>query len=753
MSMLYALLCLVALNAQPTSSLAYQDRVGVCVHMEHVRKGGLQRVKDLGIGWIRTDLNWESVERRRGEFDFSAYDRLFADADRLGLKVLVILDYWHRFYDGPRMNTDVARRGFATYVRKSLQRYKGRGFHWELWNEPNHPKYWHPKPDPDEYNALAEEVLSVFAEVAPAETLIGPALSHLDLDFLSALSPVLDRFAGVSFHPYRDGAPESVVPELDGLRQTMGYLAPRAPLVASEWGYSSVRGRLTDEQHADLAIRTLLSAMAAGIERTFWYDLMNDGDDPKEREHHFGLYKADGSPKTAAKALSEIGGSLKDHVLVGRFALASPQDFALLFAKADSYRWVAWTLRERATQGDLAVGVPDVRVLRPAHGSSIKSSQSGRVSIPLGPRPTVVEVNRSSDLLKRLALLPAVPERALNPTEATESLRATLLAVGRAWPKAALALEGTSIRRVAGKADAVLSAIDKSLPPLFKVAGRQEASLRLTVTLEQGVRIARSWRVRDPAALAVFPHDPLNGAFEVTLVPLVPRAATGTSASKVGAATIERPFVLDGRRTPVLVSLGAAERGRPVRAEFRANLSQGTPWIGRIETLQTKRFGPDDATTFRAVVDADAGVDRNVTISVVPAPAGWPGQALRVDYRLGQGRGYFEVRPPEGPTIPSQATSIGMWVYGDGSGHALRARIVDATGQFFQHHLGPIDFKGWKHLIVPLDNSARDRWGGANDGVVHFPVRLHSPLLIQPANGGSGTVYLGGYTVFSALRE
>ncbi|MBW7927306.1 MAG: hypothetical protein H3C58_04280 [Fimbriimonadaceae bacterium] len=378
--MLYALLCLAALNAQPNASPTYQDRVGVCVHLEHVRKGGLDRVKELGIGWIRTDLNWESVERRKGEFDFSAYDRLFADADRLGLKVLVILDYWHRFYDGPRMNTNVARRGFANYVAKALQRYKGRGFHWELWNEPNHPKFWHPKPDPDEYNALAREVQAVFADLAPGETLIGPALSHLDLDYLTALAPVLPKFAGVSFHPYRDGAPESIVPELDGLRQTLGHLTPQAPLVASEWGYSSARGRMTDDQHADHAMRTLLTGMVAGVQRTFWYDLMNDGDDPQEREHHFGLYKSDGNPKAAAKALAELGKSLRGHSYVGRFALASPQDFALLFAKADSYRWVAWTIRDRATQADLAVGVPEVRVVRPVQGASVKPSRSGRVS-------------------------------------------------------------------------------------------------------------------------------------------------------------------------------------------------------------------------------------------------------------------------------------------------------------------------------------------------------------------------------------
>lgn len=753
MSMLYALLCLAALNAQPTASLTYQDRVGVCVHMEHVRKGGLDRVKELGIGWIRTDLNWESVERRRGEFDFSAYDRLFADADRLGLKVLVILDYWHRFYDGPRMNTDVARRGFANYVAKSLARYKGRGFHWELWNEPNHPKFWHPKPDPDEYNALAREVQGVFADLAPSETLIGPALSHLDLNFLTGLAPVLPKFASISFHPYRDGGPESVVPELDGLRQTLGHLAPQANLVASEWGYSSARGRMTDDQHADHAMRTLLTGMVAGVQRTFWYDLMNDGDDPQEREHHFGLYQSDGTPKAAAKALKDLGRSLRDHSYVGRFALATPQDYALLFAKNDSYRWVAWTIRDRATQADLAVGVPGVRVMRPGHGSSEKSSHNGRVSIPLGPRPTVVEVNGASDLLKRVASLPNAPGHALNPTEATESLRATLTAAGRVWPKASLTLEGTGVQRVSGKAERVLSAVDGALPPLFKLAARQEATIRATLTLDQGVRLAFVWRVRDPAVMAVFPHDPLNGSFEVTLVPLVPQTAAGTSSAKVGAAAVERPFMFDGRRNPVLVSLGSTDPGRRLRAEFRASLGQGAPWVGKIETLFTKRFAPEDATAFRATVDTDAGVTQRVTVSVADAPSGLPGKALKVDYRLGAGRGYFEVRPPDGGSFPARATSIGMWVHGDGSGHALRARIVDATGQFFQHDLGPLDFKGWRHLVVPLDNSARDRWGGANDGVLHFPVRLHSPLLVQPVNGGSGTVYLGGYTVFSALRE
>jgi hypothetical protein len=55
----------------------------------------------------------------------------------------------------------------------------------------------------------------------------------------------------------------------------------------------------------------LLAAARPWIDGVWWYDLFDDGDDPGNREHRFGLIAKDRSPKPAYTALSTINGVLK----------------------------------------------------------------------------------------------------------------------------------------------------------------------------------------------------------------------------------------------------------------------------------------------------------------------------------------------------------------------------------------------------------------------------------------------------------
>jgi hypothetical protein len=53
-----------------------------------------------GWNYIRTDLLWESIETKKGIYDFSAYDVLVADLVKRNIKALFILDYGNILYDG-----------------------------------------------------------------------------------------------------------------------------------------------------------------------------------------------------------------------------------------------------------------------------------------------------------------------------------------------------------------------------------------------------------------------------------------------------------------------------------------------------------------------------------------------------------------------------------------------------------------------------------------------------------------------------
>jgi hypothetical protein len=85
-----------ALAAPPQPSLpsaVVPDGLGVNIHFTDARPGELEMLAAAGFHWVRMDFFWGGTEKRRGEYDFSAYDRLLAALEAQKLRALFILDY------------------------------------------------------------------------------------------------------------------------------------------------------------------------------------------------------------------------------------------------------------------------------------------------------------------------------------------------------------------------------------------------------------------------------------------------------------------------------------------------------------------------------------------------------------------------------------------------------------------------------------------------------------------------------------
>jgi hypothetical protein len=107
-------------------------------------------------------------------------------------------------------------------------------------------------------------------------------------------------------------------------------------------------------------------------------------------------------------------------------------------------------------------------------------------------------------------------------------------------------------------------------------------------------------------------------------------------------------------------------------------------------------------------------------------------KAVRVDYQFAAGWKYAPIQiGKEGAAIEGKPAIVGMWVFGNGSSDVLRCTVKDNTGQTFQHSYGPITWTGWKWITMPLDGTDAGHWGGANDGVIHYPIEWESPMLID----------------------
>lgn len=127
----------------------YNSPYGVCAHLNRWEfpqmPQELQMMREAGIDFVRTDLDWNQVEPRKGEWDFAKWDALVDAAGRNKIAILPILGGMQPRWGSP-LTEHMA--DWKNYVTAAVNRYKDRIRCWEVVNEPdlgefagNHAKY------------------------------------------------------------------------------------------------------------------------------------------------------------------------------------------------------------------------------------------------------------------------------------------------------------------------------------------------------------------------------------------------------------------------------------------------------------------------------------------------------------------------------------------------------------------------------------------------------------------------------------
>jgi hypothetical protein len=91
-----------------------------------------------------------------------------------------------------------------------------------------------------------------------------------------------------------------------------------------------------------------------GVPLSIWYDWHDDGNDPREPEHHFGTVAFDHrpgrtpvyDPKPAYFAARTLTSVLDGYRFQKRIAVGGAEDYALLFRQGDALRLAVWTAAE-----------------------------------------------------------------------------------------------------------------------------------------------------------------------------------------------------------------------------------------------------------------------------------------------------------------------------------------------------------------------------------------------------------------------
>jgi hypothetical protein len=313
----------------PAGSAELGPRLGVNIHtLGDERTLGLAH--EAGFSFVRADLLWRDVERN-GRYRFQAYDRLLNALQARAMGVLWILDYGHAQHGGdpPRTADDVA--AFGRFAEAAAAHFKGRNVRYEVWNEPDTERFWQPRPNAREYAALLREAAAAIHRADPAAQVASGGLSRVDLPFLAGVIAAggASGVNAASVHPYRRAGPESLAAELPLLLQLLAHGAgEHVEVWDTEWGYASydyfsktlrgdghsAQGR---ERQAVLACREALSVWALGLPVAVWHDLRDDGGDPKNPEHNYGLLDGKNDDKPAIKALRELTRIARDHTYRG----------------------------------------------------------------------------------------------------------------------------------------------------------------------------------------------------------------------------------------------------------------------------------------------------------------------------------------------------------------------------------------------------------------------------------------------------
>ncbi|HLX63095.1 MAG TPA: cellulase family glycosylhydrolase [Planctomycetota bacterium] len=791
----------ICLNATSEDTPALPDAVvpapfGVNIHFVVPNPDELDKLAKGGFGLIRMDFPWAAIEKKKGEYEFSGYDKLVDALQQKHIRPLFILDYGNSNYDGgvaPR--NDESRAAFARFAAASAKHFAGKNIIWELWNEPNLSQFWKPAPSADDYAKLAHAVVPAMREADPKAIIVGPASSTFAWDYMEVLGKqgALALFDAVSVHPYRQENPETVIADWARLRALLTRYVPtrHVPMISGEWGYSTAWAKQSDERQGRYLVRQWLTNLSCGVNVNIWYDWRDDGADPKEPEHHFGTVFRDLQPKPAYLAAQKLVETLRGYRFVRRMSVGGEETFALLFVKEQDAAIVLWN-----SAGENNIPLPLAGAVMPKVISLNTDAPTAELD-KYNPRITVNEDPKVLMYAGAAMALggflrvsePFIAARAGTTQTVSVVIENLMPAPKPQKPFTQEEREPQKQKDLSGAVRVIGDENENFGEKEFTVKAGEKLCVDVPIMLIQRDRalIHAGLRVRSNFADLVnasgFGHDAvqmkdmhvgggrmltvyINSPFWIAVtntlesnvlpwnngkLPVHVRNASGEAARfQVRSNGATAPIEFSAGQTDTSVLLETKKPEGPISATIEK--------VGGGEALVTS--APTDWRPIvlnadlglRAFLDGDAKISADAALDFAPAPQPLmeaPNEpALRLKYKFAQGWRFARIAPAAAAAIDGQPSQLGLYIYGDGSGCALRCRMIDSTGQAFQSDasIGALKWAGWRFVTFPLA-SKQSHWGGANDGVIHPPLKLDTLLIVDSTKKGmnaESSVWIAG---------
>ncbi|WP_181397339.1 glycosyl hydrolase [Cryobacterium arcticum] len=289
---------LAILDPIANDASATDERFGVGVHLAPPHLNSGQVAGEIGFGTVRTDTVWRAIETTKGEYTFPPTEEsMIQDYAAHGVGLLPLSVYVNKFYDNNKTpSTPEGLAAYAAFTSAVVAHYGSPAV--EVYNEFNNPPMNKGACGPTAacYLPLLKATFERVKADHPETLIVGPSIARTDDAFLTELYQAggLDYLDAVSWHPYDYGpgiGPEFLEASLQNqVAKIKEYNNGESkPIWITELGWSTAG--YSEQEQADNLVRAQAIALANGVEKFFWYDLVNDETDITHHEGNFGLVR------------------------------------------------------------------------------------------------------------------------------------------------------------------------------------------------------------------------------------------------------------------------------------------------------------------------------------------------------------------------------------------------------------------------------------------------------------------------------
>lgn len=388
--------------AGPTEGRAPGFLFSICTHSEWWSPGAQDKevlaAALCGAKVIRDSVDWHTLQPAADRWNFAPMDSLVDSYGAMGMELQAMLAFTARWaapeqtrnapnwLEWSRSRPDPA--AWRNYAATVFARYRGRIRFWEVWNEPDLAGF--NRMSMDEYVELQKIAFEEARKISPELKLLTggyatltphPGLKHPEFQ-----KENLIRAKGYyDIHAYHEhGSFPAYARIVD--RQFLPMRAAAgvaAPWYANETAIHSLGG--AERNQAFTLFKKLLFAWSRGAIGFTWYDLRNDGFDPREAEHNYGMLDHEFYPKPVYSVYNMLAGRFREARFRRQFE-AGAGSYVFEFAAPEGILIPGWNESDGATR--------TLPVTTDAASAALIDPMGNEVPVPVAGGMALFEVGR-----------------------------------------------------------------------------------------------------------------------------------------------------------------------------------------------------------------------------------------------------------------------------------------------------------------------------------------------------------------------